>query len=85
MSRFDDGDVCTFNTTDCKGTKLNRGGCQVIHFPRPFSKEDLFPVFSIAISLSILAASVGALTAASYSTFCKFGNCGFVSNRVMTE
>ena len=43
----------------------------MIHFPRPFSKEDLFPVFSTAVSMSILASSFGALIAASYSTFCK--------------
>ena len=41
MSRFDDWDVYAFNTTDCQGPEFNRGGCQVIHFPRSFSREDL--------------------------------------------
>lgn len=72
VSRFHDWDVCTFNTTDCQRPEFNRGGCQVIHFPWPFSKEDSFPVFSIAISMSILASSLAALITASYSTFCKF-------------
>ena len=81
MSRLNDWDVYTFNTTDCQGLEFDRGGCQVIHFPKTFlAKEDLFPVFSIAVSMSILASSFGALTTASYSTFCKW-----VSNRVMTE
>ena len=43
MSRFDDWDVYTFNTTDCQGLEFNRGGGKVIRFLRPFSKEDLFP------------------------------------------
>ena len=41
-------------------------------FPRPSSKEGLTPVLSIAVSMSILASSFGALTAGSYSSFCKF-------------
>ena len=71
MSRFDDWDVYTFNTTYYQGTEFYRDGCQVIHFPRPssFSQEGPFPVFSTAVSMSILAASLGALIAASYSTF----------------
>ena len=85
MNRFDDWDVYTFNTTDCQGPEFYRGGCQVIHFPRLFNKEDLFPVFSIAVSMSILASSLGALTAASYSTFCKFGSVVLNRVRVMTE
>ena len=48
----------------------------MIHFPRPFSKVDLFPFFSIAVSLSILASSLGSLAAASYSTFCKYEGVG---------
>lgn len=38
----------------------------------------LFSVFSIAISMSVFAASLGALIASSYSTFCTF----MVSNRL---
>ena len=73
MGRFDDWDVYTFNTTDCQGPEFNRGGCEVIHFSKPSSKEDLIPVLSISVSMSILASSFGALAAGSYSTFCKFG------------
>ena len=51
----------------------------MIHFPRPFSREDLFPIFSIAVSISIIASSFGTLIAASYSTFCKFGAVSFES------
>ena len=74
MNRFDDWDVYTFNTTDCLGPEFYRGGCQVIHFPRLFNREDLFPVFSIAISMSTLASLLGAPTATPYSTFRKFGS-----------
>ena len=73
MNRFDDWDVYTFNTADCQGHGFNRGSCQVIHFPKTFlAKDDLFPVFSIAVSMTILASAFGVLAAASYSTFCKF-------------
>ena len=79
MSRFYAWDVYTINTTDCEGPEFDRRDCQVIHFPRHFNKEDLSPIFSIAVSISIIASSFGALVAASYSTFCKFGDVSFES------
>ena len=39
----------------------------------------LSSVFSIAVSMTVFAASLGALIAASYSTFCKFGAMSFES------
>ena len=43
-----------------------------------------FLVFSVAVSMSMLASSLGCLIAASYSTFCKFFWVWF-SNRIITE
>jgi hypothetical protein len=75
--RFSDWDVYAFNTTDCQGPRFNGGSCQVSAFLESFvsktrRRSSLFSVSSIAISMSVFAASFGALIAASYSTFCKF-------------
>lgn len=42
------------------------------HSPRYFTKQDLSRVFSVAVSMTMLASSLGYLIAASYSTFCEF-------------
>ena len=53
----------------------------MIHFLQDLLTKKIyfFLVLSIAVSMSILAVSLGALTAASYSTFCKFGAVDFES------
>ena len=43
-------------------------------FQSLIQKENLFFVFSIAVSMSVLAGLSGGLIAASYSTFCAFGD-----------
>ena len=75
MSRFSGWDVYTFNTTDRQRPGFNRGRCQVSLLSRSLYHRELsflFSVSSIAISMTVVAASLGALIAASYSTFCKF-------------
>ena len=80
MGRFSGWDVYTFNTTDRRGPEFNRGDRQVNHFLKTYvvSKKRIilpFSISSIAISMTVFAASFGALVAASYSTFCKFFFC----------
>ena len=41
-------------------------------FRGPLTKKNLLCFFSIAVSMSVLASSLGALIVATYSTFCKF-------------
>jgi hypothetical protein len=65
-------DVYTFNTTDCEGSEYHGSGYQVIYYRKLRLQEDSFLVFSIAVSMSVLAGSTGGLISASYSTFCKF-------------
>ena len=72
MNSFCDRNLYTINTTDCQGSEYNGCGYQVIHFPFIHNRGIHLYVSSIAVSISLFAASLGGLVAASYSTFCKF-------------